>query len=379
MRTEWIEQRGRLAAFLAEGAGGALAVDTESNHFHAYRARVCLIQLAHSAGVALVDPLSIPADGLEPLFDRLEDESTTKVLHAARNDIIEFNRDWGVSLRNVFDTRTAARFLGYRRNSLDWLLEEVIGAESTGSFGRFDWTRRPIPDDARHYAAMDVAHLLHLQERFEAELDESGWLSPFRQQCAHVTRTTEYNANGFDPEGWRQIKQGRDLDGPGRGALRALYQWRHEVCVEQNRSALHVFNNRALVRVARQRPDDAQQLKEIKGVPDQLVSRRSDEILAALARAARRDSPQPNRRSRSGRRKTELESRRYDALRDWRNRTSEGFDLPPEFIATNATLADIAADPPDGVEDLGRFDDLLEWHRNMLGPQILEVLDDIDN
>jgi ribonuclease D len=375
MQTEWIETGSRLSAFLEQGAGEALAVDTESNHFHAYRARVCLIQLAHPEGVGLVDPLSMSRGELAPLFDRLEDASMPKVLHAARNDIIEFNRDWGITLRNLFDTRTAARFLGYRRNSLDWLLEELVGVDQTGSFGRFDWTQRPVPEDARHYAAMDVAHLLELRETFLVELDASGWLDPFRQQCAHVAEQTEYQVNGFDPEGWRDIKQGRDLDGRGRAALRSLYQWRHEVCVEQNRSALHVFNNRALVRVARQRPDDLKELKAIKGVPGGLVDRRGEEILEALARSSGTDAPSRHRRSRRGRRKSEAESDRYDALRDWRNQTSEAFDLPPEFIATNATLAEIAADPPDSVDELERFDDLLEWHRRLLGPEIMDVLD----
>jgi ribonuclease D len=220
-----------------------------------------------------------------------------------------------------------------------------------------------------------VAHLLELRETFLAELDASGWLDPFRQQCAHVAEQTEYQVNGFDPEGWRDIKQGRDLDGRGRAALRSLYQWRHEVCVEQNRSALHVFNNRALVRVARQRPDDLNTLEAIKGVPGGLVDRRGEEILEALARSAGTDAPSRHRRSRRGRRKSEAESDRYDALRDWRNQTSEAFDLPPEFIATNATLAEIAADPPDSVDELARFDDLLEWHRRLLGPEIMDVLD----
>lgn len=374
MSSLWIERADELAEFCEEIGDGPIAVDTESDHFHAYQAQVCLIQVGDAHKSALVDPLAIDGDDMEPLFELLRDPQVVTLLHAARNDIRELDRDYGVGIANVFDTQVAAKFLGYERNALSWLQEELVGQTPPGNYQRFDWTRRPIPQEAREYAAADVVDLFVLRERFLPELEESGWLEPFYQHCAYIAAISAYEPSPFDPEGWWSVKGRKGLGGRGRAALEALYQARHEICTAENRAALHIFPNDAMVRVARARPSTLEELRQIKRLPDETVDRHGDEILEAIERARSADIP-PKKRPRTHRPRPSADERaRFSALKDWRNRTSDALDLSGALIATNATLSEIAADPPSSVVGLDAFPAILPWHRDMFGDEILAAL-----
>jgi len=368
METRWLDEADEVSAFCDTIDGQVMAIDSESDHFHAYQARVCLLQVATREQTALIDPLALSESDLEPLFEVCRDPDVTKIFHSAHNDLNEFDRDWGLEVEGLFDTQIAARFLGYRRNSFSWLIEEIL-----------DWTTRPLPDGARRYAATDAIHLLPLYDRFEEELDESGWREPFEQQCRYVAETTSYEPKPFDPEGWRKIDQGAELEGDQRAIFRALYLWRHELCSELNRAAIHVFPNDVMAEVARREIDSRDALAELDRLPDETVEAHADELLKAVERGRKAeippDAPSNNQSSR-GRRFTDEERARYNALRDWRNRTAEELDIPTEFVATNDTLSDIAADPPADVDDLRKFRPILEWQRQMFGDEIVEIATD---
>lgn len=373
MRTLWIDQPEQLREFCDRIDGNVIAFDTESDHFHAYQAQVCLIQVGTPELGALVDPLALDADDLEPLFELLRDPSIVTIMHAGRNDILEMDRDYGVSIANVFDTQIAAKFLGYERNSLSWLQEEIVG-ETPGQYSTFDWTTRPIPEKACTYAAADVADLFALREQFLPELEESMWLEPFHQQCAYVASITKYEPSPFDENGWRKIFRRKNLDGEARACLCELYKLRHEICTEENRAALHIFPDAALRKIFKDRPQTIAELEQIRRLPDDTIAAYGERILETLEQAADCEPPPERAPRRSRPRISNAHRSRYGALKDWRNETSDDLDLAGEFIATNATLFDLAEDPPSCVDGLDAFAGILPWHREMFGEEILEIL-----
>lgn len=374
MDAEWIDEADALEDFCREIDGGPVGVDTESDHYHAYQARVCLFQVAHGDREALVDPLVLDARELQPLFEVLEDPEIVTILHSARNDIKEIDRDYGVGVENLFDTQIAARFLGTDGFGLNWMLEELIGVDTGDQFKRFDWTTRPIPPEARRYALDDVRYLDELREGFGYHLQEQGWLSAFRQQCRYVAGSVTYQANEFDPEGWRSLNGSDGLDGRGRTALQALYRWRHEICEETNQSAVTFFPNGALMRLSARRPKSASGVADVGGVPGDLAEDYGEQIAEVLREAEKADAPPEDRPHTSGDRPPPGQSARYHALREWRNATAENIGIPTEFIATNDTLSAIAADPPDDLEELAAFQAMLPWQVEHLGEDMLEVL-----
>lgn len=376
METCWIDRADALAAFCGAIDGEVVAIDSESDHFHAYRAQVCLLQVATRRQTALIDPLALDESELEPLFEICRNPEITKILHSARNDIDAFDRDWGLGIEGLFDTQIAARFLGYPRNSFDWLVEEVVGDSESGGYGRFDWTTRPLPDDARHYATTDVVHLFPLYDRFREELDACGWREPFEQYCRYVAAETSHDPTPFDPEGWREIDTASGLEDQQRAVFRALYLWRHELCSELNRAAIHVFPDDVMAEIARRQIDSVETLRKLDRLPDETVDQYGTAILEVVERGREAEisaEAAPDEEADDGHRTSERVQARYDALRDWRNRTADQLDIPTEFLATNATLSEIAADPPTEVEDLRQFRAILEWHREMFGAEIVET------
>src|SRR5690554_5698562 len=204
MKTMWIDTvAGLNGSCEVLRNSDVIGVDTEYDHFHAYQPLVCLIQVATPEVAALIDPLTLDAEALAPLFEIFEDDGQVKIIHSANSDLNELSRDYGISVRNVFDTQIAARFLNYERHGLSWLLEELLGVKAGKQFQRFDWTRRPIPSDAQGYALGDVVDLFELRDRFSKELAEACWDDLFAQQCAFVAETSVYREVPFDVERWR--------------------------------------------------------------------------------------------------------------------------------------------------------------------------------
>ncbi len=374
MRQYWIDDGNELEQFCAELNEKPISLDTESDHFHAYQAQVCLFQVAQGHREALIDPLDLDQRELKPLFEVLRDPEIVKILHAARNDINEIDRDYGVGLRNLFDTQIAARFVGTDGFSLDWMLEELLDLDAPSGFKQFDWTTRPLPDRAKRYAVTDVRYLENLRDGFLIQLDKKDWLEPFHQYCEYIAGSVSYEANEFDPEGWRSIDGSDELDGSQRAALEALYRYRHELCRDQNRSAVTFFPNGALFRLSVVRPTSGDEVGDVSGVPRELAEDHGED-LAEVIRQSRKEDPPPQKRTQSSyERPPEEQSDRYDALRQWRNETAKELEIPTEFIATNDTLSKIVANPPDDQEDLATFDSVLPWQVEQFGEEILQVL-----
>ena len=373
MDAKWIDQGDALANF-CEKVGDVVAIDTESDHFHAYDTQMCLVQMATHDDTALVDPLAMDEDALAAFFDLLSDEKVTKVFHAGRNDILEIDRDYGQPVRSLYDTQIAARFLNLDGNSLSFLEEDLLGVAESPSFQKFDWTTRPLPEDKAEYAIGDVQHLLELQEILTERLEESGWLEPFRQQCEYVS-TVRHEPNPFDPERWRKVRGAKGLDGPGRRAMSELYRWRHEMCRQVNRAPLHVFPDGALLHISRTRPTSLDELSTVRSLPQETLDAFGEEMIRVIEASATVETPpdKPPRKERRPRLPREVKAR-FKRLKKWRNETREELGIASEFVATNANLMEMAKDPPESKQALRGCEGVLQWHVDRFGDDILACL-----
>src|SRR6266511_1744197 len=200
-----------------------IALDTESNSFHVYRERVCLLQVSTRTGDFVVDPLAVdPA----PLGEILCDGRET-VLHGADYDVRCLRREYGWRLPRLFDTMAAARRLGRTGLGLSALVEGQFGVRLSKSFQRADWGRRPLTRDQLTYAALDTHYLLPIYDALTAELGARGALDEARREFDRIAGA-EPRERIFDLEGWRRMKGARELDEPGRAVLRALWIAREE-------------------------------------------------------------------------------------------------------------------------------------------------------
>jgi ribonuclease D len=255
-----------------------IAVDTESNSFHAYRERVCLLQISTREHDFVVDPLSVDA---APLGEILCDGRVT-VLHGADYDIRCLKREYGWRLPRLFDTMAAARRLGAPGLGLSALVEAHFGVRLSKAHQRSDWGRRPLTPDQIVYASLDTHYLLPLHDRLAAELAARGASEAARDEF-HRIAAVEPRERVFDPEGYRRIRASRELDLAGCAVLRALWLAREGRARELDRPPFKVLPEQTMVDIARLRPRTSGDLGRIRGVTPSVLRRMGGAILAAVA------------------------------------------------------------------------------------------------
>lgn len=258
-----------------------IAVDTESNSFHVYKERVCLLQLSTRTLDFVVDPLAVD---VRPLGALLGDGRET-VLHGADYDVRCLKREFGWRLPRLFDTMAAARRLGREGLGLSALVEAQFGVRLSKVFQRSDWGHRPLTREQLSYASLDTRYLLPLRDLLASELDARGAAEEARREFDRIS-SVEPRERVFDPEGWRKLRGARELDAAGKGILRALYLAREERAQASDRPPFKVLAEATMVDIAIRRPRASEELVRIPGITPSVLRRMGDAILAAVGGSA---------------------------------------------------------------------------------------------
>lgn len=326
----------------------AVALDTETDAFFAYRPRICLLQLSVPGTDLLVDPL---ADlDLAPLGEALADAGREVVLHAAENDIILLHHQFRWRLANLYDTQVACFVLGLKPYSLAGVLEARFGVKLDKRQQRSDWSRRPLSTAQITYAADDTRHLLDLAKDLKERAAQAGRSDEIAAECRRIAGR-EWTPEPFDPEGFRRLSGARDLDGIQLRVLRELYLFRAGEAERRNRAPYRVCPDAALIRLATDRRLPP------KGVPAAFW-RRYEKKIRALLEDARRAGPLPPRRPRRGapgERMAAGAKQRFEELRKWRTAAAEKRGVEGFVVARNELLEKIARADCRTLEELGEL------------------------
>ncbi len=288
-----------MIAELAERAssGGRIAIDTEFVSERRYQALLCLVQVAvpdpdGEGGVRteVLDPLEGELD-FSPLARVLADPSVEVLMHAGRQDVAILRRSWNTEVTNVFDTQVAAGFLGFgNQEGYESLVRKVLRVKLKGSEGFTKWDRRPLTAQQLEYAGDDARLLLSLGQELERRLEERGRLEWAREE----SRALEDVSDERDADrSYEKLPRLGRLSDSARAVARELTEWREQEARSADRPPGAVLPDQALVELARRTPRDRNGLEHIRGLPPQMLHRRGDALLAAIARGRERPAPEP--------------------------------------------------------------------------------------
>jgi ribonuclease D len=373
----------QLAACIDDVARGArVALDTESNGFHAYFEKVCLLQIGTERADWVVDPLALDIKPLLPLF---ADPARECVLHAAEYDVLCMKRDYALSFGRIFDTHAAAKTLGIEKVGLHNLLADQLSVQLTVDEQRSDWGKRPLTAQQLQYAFADVQYLLALREALATRLAERGLAAEAEAEFARLV-AKEPRPREFDAEGWQKMKAARTLDGRGRAVLRELYLLRDRRAREANRPPFKVLSDLFLAEVARRLPKNDEELLRVPGASGHAVRKVAAEVLQAVKSGSEGEPlarPRPGGNGQRWRKGApsapppEVEER-YERLRGWRRARAEARKVEVQVIAPNAVLWAIARANPGDAESLARVEGMDPFRLEQYGASILEVLRSIE-
>jgi ribonuclease D len=357
-----------LAAVAARAReAGRLGLDTEFMPEGRYRPLLCLVQVVVGADVSVLDPLA----GFDPapLAAVLADPAVEVVVHAGRQDVAILRREWRTDVANVFDTQVAAGFAGFSAQAgYTGLVHDVLKVRvpKTASFTR--WDARPLTEEQVRYARGDVEHLLPLAEDIRARLQARGRLEWAREECRVVALASDER----DPEEvWRRLPRMSGLDARERAVARELAAWRERTAAREDRPVGSVVRDPTVVELAKRLPSGRKELAQIRGVAPDVVRRRADDILAAIARGRAAPPLPPDEGERLA---TEAQDGPVIALAEAlvRGRAQEA-GLAYELIAARADLAPIVVAARRGQPE-PQVRTLQGWRRALVGAELLELL-----
>ncbi len=337
-----------------------IAVDTEFHREKTYYPSVALVQIAHSKGISLVDPLKV-----EPkVFAKLLDSEVLIIMHAASQDLEVFQRICGVVPRRLFDTQIAAGFIGMSNPSLATLCEKQLGIVLKKESRFTDWMTRPLSSSQLEYAANDVRHLLEVHYLVNKELTSRrriAWVE------AELALFLEQAKRRREPEhAWKKIKEGRNLSGKALNNIRALAAWREIKASNLNIPVRYVFPDLALAAIAQHEPTDIESLENVRGVESRhLKGPFPEEIFLALKNAKKLD-PLPKVVKRGKDTTNDLRAG-VTLVSAWIAQIARELELDPAMLGTRSDIEALVRGDPEARMGSG-------WRHQIVGEPVKELL-----
>ncbi len=260
-----------------------ITVDTEFMRERTYYPELCLVQLAGTHDVAVVDAQASGLD-LAPLGALLATPGPVKVFHACRQDIEIFLLLFGAVPVNLFDTQVAAMVAGFGDQvGYDSLVQSLTGGHIDKTHRFSDWSARPLTKAQVEYAAADVTHLRVVYEKLSARLRVDGRMDWVAQEMAVLNSPDTYRV---DPaKAWERLKL-RTNNRRQLALVQAIAAWREREAQRINIPRGRLLKDEQIPEIAGLAPENAEALVRARGISAGFANGKSGvSLLAAIAEA----------------------------------------------------------------------------------------------
>lgn len=280
----WIDEESDFLHLCEElKQNGLFAFDTEFIGEDSYYPYTCLIQVATTNTVALIDPFQIK--NLTPLYSLIADPTITILLHSGSQDLDPVVRLLGTPPAAIFDTQLAAGLLGFPWPlSLTKTIETVLGHDVGGHFTFSQWDARPLSNRQRMYAADDVRYLLAIYDFLQCRLKELGRTSWAAEEFSKFTTLESYK---FDLQSVvKRICRNKNPRKKELQRIQAIAGLREDIAIKRNLPTRVIIPNECVLAIGKKPVETIQQLISMKGFPKNIANQYGEQILDAIENAS---------------------------------------------------------------------------------------------
>ncbi len=347
----------------------SFAYDSEFIGELTYHPKLCVIQVATSTRVSLVDPLA--GVDLTPFWEVLADPAVEKVAHAGEQDMEPVHRLIGRTCANVFDTQVCAGFIGLAYPvSLSKLVNEITGAKLPKGLTFTHWDQRPLSPMQLRYAADDVRYLPAVRAEIGKRLEALGHAAWAREECDALCDPARY---AFDPEAdFLRLRGASTLSGGGLAVLRELMIWRDAAAQDADVPPRAFLRDEILIDLARHPAKAVDRLARVKGLPRPVEAEHGHTIVELTQRALARPLKGGLDRAPEA---TPSERFRADSLWAVVQCVCLGRSIDPNLVVSRQDVAELDRMLSSGA-DVSDHRMFKGWRREAAGEQLLRLVTD---
>ncbi len=280
---EFVTSQSYLEGFCKNAATKqVLFLDTEFVRTRTLKPKLGLLQAFDGEQVVLIDPLC--DIDLSPFWALLTDPNIVKVLHSCSEDLEVFKCYCGTMPTPLFDTQIAGAFLGEGLSAgYAALVEKLLGVSLDKTEARTNWLARPLSDKQLDYAAKDVIYLEQIYQKLVPALEAKGLLQHVFDEGELMIAKRNIDK---DPERmYIDIKGAWRLYPIDLAVLKTLAAWRYKEACRRDLALNFIVKEPNLITIARNRPQDLNQLKSLPGMLPQEVRYHGNAILTHVHNA----------------------------------------------------------------------------------------------
>jgi ribonuclease D len=342
-----------------------VTVDTEFMRERTYYPELCLVQLAGTEDVAVVDAQAKGID-LAPLGALLARKEVTKIFHACRQDVEIFLLLFNAVPTPIFDTQVAAMVAGFGDQvGYDALVQALTGGHIDKAHRFSDWSARPLTPAQIDYAAADVTHLRLVYERLLARLRVDGRMDWVGQEMAALADPNTYRV---DPErAWERLKL-RTGNRRQLALAQGIAAWREREAQRINIPRQRLIKDEQIPEIAALAPDTAEALAKARGISPGFANGKSGASLLAVIAAAKALPEENLPRTERPREASRASPAMVALLKVLLNAVAEQNNVAARLVASSEDIEALALDEttPNPV--------LEGWRREMFGEDALRLI-----
>jgi len=345
--------------------------DLEADSMYHFSEKVCLLQVASKNTAFVIDTLKLKdLSLLKPLFLR---NDVIKVFHGADYDVRSLFRDFGIEIKNLFDTELASRFLGIKETGLEAVLRNRFDLKLEKKYQKKDWSERPLSLDMLNYALNDVRHLVSLSEILEKELNDIGRLSWVKEECEILCRVRSPEDNG-EPL-FLKFKGAGKLGLRTLAVLEALLQFRREMAQKKDRPLFKIMGNDSILKLAETRPDSLKKIMNMEALSQRQLDIYGKDVIRIISKSLNiPENMFPVYPRKKASLISEAASKRIEALKILRDKKAVKLSIDPGLLLNKALINSIGVKKPVTKEELEAISDMKNWQRREFGEEIIKLL-----